>query len=320
MDGLDEGDTKGTGPSSIKSPPLNKKWLVVLVALTLVGVIGFTSFLLVDWQNDSEDPFEFQSNEYVDYSLTGQYVDGAPINGSYHMLPYNGLSWSSGTGVLPEFNETFGSCIYWLDVQPILSAEYKQIYCFIGNERISTPFGEKAVRTMIGPCGNSTVIINAGLQTSLVYRIYVVNQAYHYTIFMNGTDSLGIWDCDDQYREDHAEVLNVVKADANVYGNCRGCGMITWGLVEVGSNQSLKYRIEGMNGTMFFFSMDDVLEIEEDCVLHHNTTLSMIRANGSIDIPVKNGIYYFFFFMDGSEEFESEDHGWLHLYWGIRED
>ena len=121
-------------------------------------------------------------------------------------------------GVPPEFNQSFGGATDKLDVKPILTKDYEHLYYFIGNEKISTPFGEKAVRTIIGPCGNSTVIINAGLQSSLVYRIIVVNQAYHYAIFMNETNSPGIWDCDERYWENHAEALNVVKADAIGYG------------------------------------------------------------------------------------------------------
>ena len=66
--------------------------MVVLVALTLVGVIGFASMLLVDWQNDDEGPYEFQSDEYVNYSITGEFADDTPVNGSFHILPYNGYS------------------------------------------------------------------------------------------------------------------------------------------------------------------------------------------------------------------------------------
>ena len=292
--------------------------MVVLVALTLVGVIGFASMLLVDWQSDGEGPYEYQSDEYVNYSLTGQSMDDTLVSGSFHILPYNGYSRSTWTDVLPEFNQTFRGPTDRLDVKPILTKDYEDLYYFIGNERISTPFGEKAVRTIIGPCGNSTVIINAGLESSLVYRIILVNQAYHYSIFMNETNSPGIWDCDERFWQNHAEALNVVKADAIGYGVAPGEVMLTWGLVEVGTNQSLKYRIEGMNGTMYMLSMSDVYEIEDSDMFHYNSSLSMIRANGTKDIPAMEGLYYFFFFTDKLEQIEYEEHGWLYTYWGSR--
>ncbi len=114
----------------------------------------------------------------------------------------------------------------------------------------------------------------------------VVNQAYHYAIFMNETNSPGILDCDERYWENHVEALNVVK----------GCHLSYWHVpwsIDGGlgfgrgrhANQSLKYRIEGMNGTMYMFSMNDVNEIEDSGLFHYNSTLSMIRANGTVDVP-----------------------------------
>ena len=226
---------------------MRKKWMVVLVALSIIGVIGLASVLLVDWQDDDEGPYEFHSDEYVNYSIAGEFEDNTQVNGSFHMLPYDGFSSSGWMRVPPEFNQSFGGPNDRLDLWPILAKEYEYHYYFIGNEKISTPFGEKAVRTIIGPCGNSTVIINAGLQSSLIYRIIVVNPSYHYTIFMNETNSPGILDCDERYWENHAEALNVVKADATGYGVGSEEWMSVWGLVEVGTNQSLTYRIEGMN-------------------------------------------------------------------------
>jgi hypothetical protein len=290
--------------------------MVILVALTIVGVVGLASMLLVDWQNDEQGPYEFQSDEYVNYSITGEFADNSPINGSFHIVPYNGYSHSGWNCVTPEFNQSLLGPYDGLDVEPILLKEYENHYCFIGNEKISTLFGEKAVRTMIGPCGNSTVIINAGLQSSLVYRMIVVNPAYHYTIFMNQTDIPGILESDERYWEKDAETLNFVRADAAGNGVAPGEWMSTWGLLEVGANQSLRYLIEGMNGTMYIFSLSDVHEIEVSGMFHYNSTLSMVRANGTVDVPVMKGIYYFFFFVDGAKDIMGEEHGWLHMYWG----
>lgn len=318
MVGLEEENVKVTEQQSMKDPSSRrKKWMVIIVALTLVGVIGFASMLLVDWLNDDEGSYEFHSDEYVNYSITGEFADDSPINGSFHILPYN-ITYIWGTGVLPEFHDGSGGPTQRLIVKPILAKEYEYDYIFIANEKISTPFGEKAVRTIIGPCGNSTVIINAGLQSSLVYRIIVVNEAYHYKIFMNETDSPGIWDCDGMYWEKHAEALNVVKADAMGIGVAPQSGMKTWGLIEVGPAQSLKYRIEGMNGTMYLLSMSDVHEIENSGMFHYNPTLSMILANGTVDVPTVEGLYYFFFFIERSEESDNE-YGLLNMYWGPRE-
>jgi hypothetical protein len=68
------------------------------------------------------------------------------------------------------------------------------------------------------------------------------------------------------------------------------------------------------------FSMNDVKEMEEGGPFHFNVTLSMIHSNGTLDVPVTKGIYYFFFIMDSSKEFENDDYGWISMYWGSRED
>jgi hypothetical protein len=288
--------------------------------LIVLAITGSIIFSLIVWPGYliKEDPI-LEENDILNYTISGE-KGNESIGGysEYHISDYSdsGISYFeeiSHTG--GEMPELYVQC-HWgsLDGSPILSEDELIKYTWIDNERIVTPIGEKAVKTLIRQIGLSVVILNIGLHTSLVYRTVVSNPDYHYTILLNSTNSDRVRGADDRYWEHELDSGLRANDEPTGMGNGQGGGMMIWGMLQVEEGDFLRYEIVGMNGTVYVFSISDLnnMELSGDFTFEHD--LSIINSSGSVNAIVEPGNYWFTFYQDGTEEYLSSEHGWFYLY------
>jgi hypothetical protein len=301
-------DESGTNSQKQKGRRI-PRFLILLIVIAIT--IAMISLTLWPGIQDDEDPL-FQENDVLHYSISGEYGNRS-IDGYIEQQPSNG--WSSYTVLeLPELSSWTGWSQDSLDTGPILTKDVLSKYTWIDNERIVTPIGEKAVKTMIRQIGLSVVIVDIGLQTSLIYKTVVSNPDYHYTILLNSTTSDRVRGADDRLWKGEIDSGLRVSDQPTGMGNLPGAGMRSWTMLKVKQGETLRYDIVGMNGTAYVFSMDDLKIMEETENFTFEHELSLINCSGSVNATVAPGLYWFIFYQDGTEEFVSNDCGWVYLY------
>lgn len=229
---------------------------------------------------------------YLRYSMTGLSND-TPFSDEIEYNVHG--SKDSGIGYWWDVASVRGE---WKDFQLFWNSDY-YTGMWVCNEVISTILGEKCVRTIYhyDPNNEEITIMNAGVDSSIVYRETVVNtsNSYRYTINLTATNSEGLASADEVMRPANISQAVPIKNTPNVFIPQSEEIVLGSGSVQAEEGQHFRYNVTGYNTSVFVFSAADFRSIENNGWFTCSTTLSHRAGDpGEVDVPVAAGVYWFY--------------------------
>ena len=152
------------------------------------------------------------------------------------------------------------------------------------------------------------IITDIGLSSSLIYRMVVSGPLHNFTVQLVATNNTDVPLTDTVWQDASAKSLAHVTNDAGVpTGSSFPEGVVSgaymWGSVEVRQGQSLRYIANGTNITACWFSIDDLIKIDEIGKFTFNASLSVFPGNPSeVNATVEPGVYWFLVRFGGSSQ------------------
>jgi len=283
------------------------KLLVVLVIVILVGV-SFFGFILPELR-----PLPLASGSTLTYTLSGSVNNttlNAPISGMYNfsISEFTKESYSYlGSGEFYSQALTLESPLpfYWKTTPRGMLVYY---------ERISTPIGLKSVATYFEPSDDQLIMVQMGVESSVLYRLVVSSPDYHYEFALQSENQTNLagYDNSAQLSEvrSMAHPIDQPQVFITDYGNDTGGRSFTYGSLEIREGERVKYDLSGNYSSALFFDKEDLKIIEGSGSFHYNESLSrQIGDPGLTDSMPDPGTYWFIIVMHAT--------GSATTYWGI---
>ncbi len=200
------------------------------------------------------------------------------------------------------------------------SSSNAHFWLWVGNEMISTPFGDKCVKVMwhYEMLKDQLFILNVGVDSSFPYREIMTNSTSsdHYSIELAGSNNTDLIKADTVMRS--ADINGWSKLSVNpgmpegwtCESGAQGRnGVILFGSVQALEGQHFRYNTTGNDSSVFVLTFNDFKTIEATGKFSFNASLSKPSGvEGEVDVSVKAGTYWYFILLRGDE-------GWFIGYW-----
>lgn len=276
---------------------------MILVTVSIASIIIISGFMLLGTTKD-EARLVVRMGDEFDYSVSGN-NNGTIVEGTMNLSELGGFSILGATSGVTAFARTTG--LIWNE------DSFSEWVC---DHSITTIWGNKTVSMYLHHYqednGNQCMVLtDVGIDSQLIYRSDYFTPEILVTCSLSGTNNTDVPTADERPSEAASTGVGSPSEIPTRYQITNGSGFSTYGSLEISSGQQLNYNLTGAGGYVMIFSTKDLVDMDNDGVMHYCQKSSLIGDHpGQIDIALDEGTYWFYAAVENSPEDVSLTYFW----------